>query len=74
MKIDFAKYKNMSQEERQEEDQRLMNIIMFGTKWQRFKKLFWSIVHNIKGLITYFVVLPVLPIIYIIQAIRGELE
>ena len=36
------------------------------------KYLFWSVVHNARDLIVFFAVLPVTPILAIIQAIRGD--
>ena len=34
---------------------------------------FWSVVHNTRDFIQWVIVLPVFPIIVIIQAIRGDL-
>jgi hypothetical protein len=43
-------------------------------KIEQRNRVFWNTIHNIKGAITFFITLPVMPIVYIILAIRGEFE
>ena len=54
-------------------DERLIKSIRSSLATYQREIRFWSVVHNTRDFIQWVIVLPVFPIIVIIQAIRGDL-